>query len=114
MPAPASARTGRRPDPKLRQLWEQRLLHFERSGLSATAFCAQHRLPLPSFYAWRRRLRKPTPAAASPSRAVAEVPFLPIQVLSAIAPVEVLLPTGAVLRLAPGCDLAFVRSLVDA
>ena len=30
------------------------------------------------------------------------------------APVEVILPNGAVIRIAPGCDLAFVRSLIDA
>jgi hypothetical protein len=104
---------GRRPDPAVRSRWQQRLLAFERSGLSATAFCARERLSLPSFYSWRRRLRNQTPPAAA-NQAAAEVPFLPVQVLPAAAAVEAVLPCGAVLRLAPGCDLAFVRSLVQA
>ena len=44
----------------------------------------------------------PTSPACSPSAC------------SDAAPVELVLPNGGVLRLAPGCDLAFVRSLVDA
>jgi hypothetical protein len=35
-------------------------------------------------------------------------------VLAAPAPVELVLPGGVVLRLAPGCDLDFVRTLVAA
>ena len=39
--------------------------------------------------------------------------FLPIRVAPP-APVELVLPNGATLRLSPGCDLAFVRALIDA
>jgi hypothetical protein len=115
MPATSSARPGRRPDPALRNLWQQRLLRFERSGLSAAAFCAQERLSVPSFYAWRRRLRHQAPAAtprAGPTTGDA-ARLVPVRLLPAAAPVELVLPSGAVLRLAPGCDLAFVRSLVE-
>jgi hypothetical protein len=108
MSAPVAALTGRRPDPALHALWQQRLQLFETSGLSVSAFCAQQRLSLPSFYSWRRRLRSsaPLPAADAPR-------FVPIRLLPAAPPVELLLPSGPVLRLAPRCDLAFVRSLVD-
>ena len=105
MSATRAPRPGRRPDPALRALWQQRLTRFARSGLAAAAFCAQHNLSLPSFYAWRRRLR--------PTASTAEAPrLLPVQLLAASAPVELLLPGGLTLRLAPGCDLAFVRVLV--
>ncbi len=108
MPAIPPRRPGRRPDPALRQLWQERLQRFERSGLSAPAFCAGQRLSLPSFYAWRRRLRPGAAAGASAPRLV------PVLVGPAPPPVEVVLPGGALLRVAPGCDLAFVRSLAEA
>jgi hypothetical protein len=71
MPATASSRPGRRPDPALReQQWRQRLPRFERSARSVPAFCATEGVSPPSFYSWRRRLRQP-PAADSrrPARA---------------------------------------------
>jgi transposase len=106
MPATTSPRLGRRPDPALHTLWQQRLLRFESSGLSVSAFCDREGVSTPSFYAWRRRLRIEPPTPPD------DPCFLPVRVLAS-APIELVLPTGAVLRLTPGCDLAFVRSLVD-
>jgi transposase len=106
MPVPASTRPGRHPDPALHTLWQQRLLRFKQSDLSISAFCDREGVSTPSFYAWRRRLRS-VPLATSDSPR-----FLPVQVLSS-PPIELVLPCGAVLRLTAGCDLAFVRSLVD-
>jgi transposase len=111
-----SPRPGRRPDPTLRSLWEKRLHHFEQSGQSASCFCAEQGLSLPSFYAWRRRLRcsdqESTPVAPG-ADARESLRFVPIRILPAPTAIELVLPTGAVLRVSPGCDLAFVRSLVE-
>src|SRR5262245_20190260 len=114
MPAPSSVRPGRRPDPALRELWRQRLQRFARSGLSAAAFCVKEGVSPPCFYAWRRRLRPLATPADTGARPPAEARLVPVRVLAAPAPVELVLPGGAVLRLAPGCDLAFVRALVAA
>jgi hypothetical protein len=103
MPALSSARPGRRPDPALEDLWRQRLQRFERSGLSTVAFCAKEGVSVPSFYAWRRRLQPPVEQAAS---------LVPVRLLPVASPVEVVLPGRLVLRLTPGCDLDFVRSVV--
>jgi hypothetical protein len=88
-------------------LWQDRVNRFERSGLSGPVFCAKEGLSLPSFYSWRRRLRRPSGSPVVPS-------FLPVRITLPGPAVELVLPTGTVLRLAPGCDLTFVRSLVDA
>jgi hypothetical protein len=107
MLATSSLRPGRRPDPAVHALWRQRLLRFEQSGLSVSAFCDREGVSTPSFYAWRRRLR---PESSPPSDGAR---FLPVRLLAPAAPVEVVLPSGVMLRLSPDCDLAFVRSLVD-
>ena len=111
-----SERPGRRPDPVLQDLWRQRLLRFGRSGLSAVAFCAKEGVSTPSFYAWRRRLsHPPAEPVVRPALPPADAARLvPVHVLSGAAPVEILLPGGIVLRLAPGCDPDFVRELVEA
>ena len=89
-----------------RQLWSERLARFSAAEQSAAAFCAAEGVSVNSFFYWKRRLAAPAAPEASPL-------FLPVRVTPA-APVEVVLPGGAILRIAPGCDLAFVRSLISA
>ena len=103
MPALSSVRPCRRPDPALEDLWRQRLQRFACSSLSALAFCSKEGVSAPSFYAWRRRLQPPVEQTAR---------IVPVRLLPVAAPVEVVLPGGLVLRLTPGCDLDFVRTLV--
>ena len=98
----------RKPRQANRQEWAQRLSRFDSSGLSVLDFCRAEAISAPSFYYWKRRLAAP---AESPACSVPD--FLPVRLASAPA-VELVLPGGATLRLSPGCDLAFVRSLIDA
>ena len=102
VPAPPRSRQA------IRQSWIDRLQRFASSGLSVTAFCRSEGVSYQSFYYWKHQLAaQPTPAADQPPR------LLPVHLLAAPTPVEVVLPHGTVLRLCPGCDLAFVRSLLD-
>jgi transposase-like protein len=108
MPLPSS-RPGRRPDPSSSQRWQQRLKRFRDSGLTVTAFCDREGISAASFYAWRRRLQAdPTPPDADTPRLV------PVRVVipPARAPVELVLPTGLVLRLTPDTDLDWLRQLL--
>jgi hypothetical protein len=99
-----------------RQAWVERLDRFAHSGVSPAQFCALEGVSLASFYSWKRRLD-----AAAPRTATEQAPdagtaprLLPVRLPSPSTAVELLLPRGAVLRLLPGCNLAFVRSLVEA
>jgi hypothetical protein len=92
-----------------RQLWAERLARFGHSGLTVTAFCAAEGVLPNSFYYWKRQLA----AGAGADGAHPAPLFLPVRVAPTVT-VEVALPSGAILRLGPGCDPAFVRSLVDA
>src|SRR5262245_36293513 len=88
-----------------RQSWTARLGRFATAGLSVAAFCRTEGISTQAFYYWRAKLSATT---ASPAQ------LLPVRLLAAPAPVEVVLPAGTVLRVCPGCDLAFLRSLVSA
>jgi hypothetical protein len=90
-----------------RQLWSDRLDRFSSSGLSVIAFCKAEGVCSHSFYYWKRLLAAPL-APPQPAR------LLPVTLQPSGSAVEVVLPTGPVLRLQPGCDLDFVRSVVSA
>lgn len=94
-----------------RQSWSERLARFPASGLSVTAFCATEGVSVNSYFYWKRQL---SPVRSSEISSEAQPRLLPVRLLASPPPVEVVLPCGAVLRLAPGCDLSFVRSLADA
>src|SRR5262245_31725848 len=105
----SSSRPCRRPDPATRLRWQQRLQRFRHSGLSVAYFCDREGISTASFYTWRRRLQQ------DPASPDADTPRLvPVRVVTppASAPVELLLPSGLVLRLPPDTDLAWLRQLL--
>ncbi len=105
---PEIADQPRKPREANRQEWIERLTRFDSSGMTVLDFCRAEAIASQSFYYWKRKLAAP---ADAPACAVPD--FLPVRLASAPT-VEIVLPNGATLRLSPGCDLAFVRSLIDA
>jgi hypothetical protein len=99
-------------DPRKEQFWRDHLARWQCSRLSIRAYCAQHRLATPSFYAWRRTLalRDRQPQTAAP------LTFVPLQLVpETTAPpprLEVLLSNGRRLRLDPSVPARVVRDLV--
>jgi transposase len=91
-----------------RRLWGERLQRFADSGTTVVAFCQSEGISSHAFYYWKNKLHPhaPAPDADQPR-------LLPVHLFDS-APVELVLPNGCALRLAPGCDLAFVRRLVEA
>ena len=106
---------GKPRDPRKERFWRRLLRQWQRSGLSVRAFCEQHDLSEPNFYAWRRTL------AQRDAHAVA---FVPVEVLpeplsppAADAPasgLELLLAGGHVLRIGPAFDAPTLRRLLAA
>jgi len=96
---------GKPRDPRKERFWRATFRRWRRSGLSASAFCEQHHLSLPSFYAWRRTLARRdeqypafVPVAVLPPEQPAEPGDAPDSGL------ELLLPSGCVLRLSTAFD----------
>jgi transposase-like protein len=101
---------GKPRDPRKEQFWRRLLRLWQRSGLSVRAFCEQHDLAQPSFYAWRRTLAQ---------RDAQAITFVPVEVLpeplspeSEAAGLELVLVGGRVLRIGPAFDEATLRRLL--
>ena len=79
--------------------------------MSPAPFGAAEGVSLPSFYAWKRRLAAES-CVTAPAADDLGPPLLPVHLRPPAAPLELLLPTGAVLRIPPGADAATVACLL--
>jgi hypothetical protein len=101
------------------RFWRRTLRQWRRSGLSVRAFCAEHGLAEPSFYAWRRivaeRDQESARVRAKPERGSDDAPvFVPLRVIDVSSQVafEVVLERGRVVRILRGFDAATLRQLL--
>ena len=112
-PAPdpvAPVRTSRRDPAATRQKWAERLQRFRAAQMTVAQFCAHEGVSVPAFYASTRALR-----AATATDVPAAVPELvPVRVARPASAVEVVLPSGAVLRFSADCDPQHVAALLRA
>src|SRR5262245_6729067 len=91
--------------------WRRTLERWRQSGLSGRAFCLRERLPEPSFYGWKRRLRlldaetaaprlrRGAPRRDSRSGSEARMRLLPVRVTPAVAAFELAFGDGRTLRI---------------
>ena len=98
-----------RRSPERERFWREAVAGHKKSGLSVRAFCVDRGLSEPSFYAWRRELGQRGRAPMTPPAAT----FVPVQVV-ADSTVEVVLPSGVVVRVPPATDAMAVARLVAA
>jgi hypothetical protein len=114
----AAAAIGPKPPPRsrdaTRQAWVERLARFAAAGLSTAQFCAAEGVSVASFYLWRRRLAPANsyPAATTDSDFQPRPRLLAVQLPERNATVELVLPTGAVLRIGAGADEETLRRLL--
>jgi len=91
------------PDPRLHEVWRDRIRRQEASGLSIRQFCSQEGIGRSIFHAWKRHFR----LAATEQRTAPPSPssFLPVRVHvldqgpTEPQPIEADLPNGVRLRI---------------
>ena len=111
-------RGGKRRDPAREKFWRQTVRRQELSGLAVPDFCRREGLKDWTFRWWRQELaRRDQQPSAAPRREPEGEPteaapaFLPVRVvdLEAVAPrpappIEIVLPTGPIVRVPSGFD----------
>src|SRR5262245_13293901 len=110
-----------RRDPGREQFWRETVSAWQQSGQTIRAFCTARSLSEASLYAWRRELaqrdreRRPRHrklSQARPQSSPAGAKFIPLQVLPS-ALIEVVLPTGVMVRLPSGANAAAVATVAQ-
>ena len=91
------------------QFWRDLIARQQRGGQSVAAFCRDHGVSQPSFFSWRKRLRLHCDVPPSP--------FVPVQIdlsspLAQPAPIEIVLPSGACVRVSHGCDRQMLETVL--
>jgi hypothetical protein len=89
--------------------WAERIAAQRRSEMSVKQFCREQGLTECSFYAWRKRLRETGPVRFALVERSARR-----QVRTTEAVLELVLATGARLRIGNGVDAATLRTVLDA
>jgi transposase len=107
-------RGGKRRDPAREKFWRRTVRDQQRSGLSVRDFCLRQGLKDWTFRWWRHELARRDQASSvttSGERTEAVPVFLPVRVvdLEAVSPpqappIEIVLPTGLIVRAPSGFD----------
>jgi transposase-like protein len=132
----AKQRRPRRTDPVLERTWRERIAAWAASGVSGRAFCRGWGLSEPSFYAWRRELRRRDaatgpakvprtrgnrPESRSRRRSTKAAPppaFVPVTVVGspppapAPAPIEIMHAGGATVRVHATADAELLSTVL--
>jgi len=107
-PVPLVVRSRRDPA-ATRRRWVERMGRFATSTLTVGEFCAAEGVSVPAFYQWKRVLA----AGDTPVSASGPPNFIPLRVAPANASaVELVLPSGAVLRFPAVTDPATIAAVV--
>ena len=100
--------------------WSKRVERWDRSGLSAGTFAARERLKAKQLYWWRWKLRSSLPVSPLQRSEAPTVEFLPVRVTASGTPrtdsgsaIEIALPNGRVVRVAPGFDAAMLGQVLS-
>lgn len=105
VPVPPS----RRDPAATRQRWVERLHRFQASHLTVAQFCLAEGVSVPAFYQQRRLLAAES-ATVSPGRPT----VVPVRIAQPAPAVEVVLPSGALIRFSADSDPERVAAVLRA
>jgi hypothetical protein len=108
-PPGVPGRTSRRDPAATRQKWVDRIARFRASNTTVAQFCSAEGVSVPAFYQWRRTL-----AAESVTESSDRPTVVPVRIARPAPAVEVVLPSGALLRFSADCDPQHVAALLRA
>ena len=95
--------------------WRRRLAEYRSSGSSVVDFCRRRRIPPHQFYWWKRKLSLLDEQDGA-GQAKGEPGFVPVRlpVFSfSSGLIEVVHPSGCVVRIPPGFDTDSLRRVLD-
>jgi hypothetical protein len=108
---PAVPAPSRRDPLATRRLWAERLDRFGRANQTVAQFCAAEGISEPSFYVWKRTLAG---EATSPASVVPTLVPIRLTASPAGPPIEVVFPSGTVLRFPVDAQPEVIAAVVHA
>ena len=97
------------------QFWQMAIDAWQSSGLSVRQFCKQEGLSEPSFYMWRKRLKKSSDPKPDHRTDCSLEPFIQVSLPTASSPVmEFVLSSGHTLRIPGGVDQPTLTTVLSA
>jgi len=93
--------------------WKRLLREKQSSRQSVAVFCRARRIPVHQFYWWQRQLRyrKSSQTSTKPSN---DATFVSVRVPIHMPSIELVHPSGCVIRVAAGVDARSLRNVLDA
>jgi hypothetical protein len=99
----------RRDPAATRQRWIERLQRFQASHLTVAQFCVAEGVSVPAFYQQRRLLAAESGIVAKSAPAI-----VPVRIAQPTPAIEVVLPSGALIRFSADCDPERVAAVLRA
>lgn len=93
--------------------WRALLAEKETSKESVAEFCGRHGVPVHQFYWWRGRLAVGSGVTSSSKQSVPSS-FVPVRLSLTQSMIEVIHPSGCMVRISGSVDSAALRSVLEA
>lgn len=93
--------------------WVRLFREKQASGESVAVFCRKRQLPVHQYYWWQRQLRPGDVQDAAAER-LSPAPFVPVRVSLVSPAIEVVHPSGCIVRVVAGVDVQALRNVLAA
>jgi hypothetical protein len=94
--------------------WRRLVRERAASGWSVAEFCSRRRIPAGQYYWWQRRLLNRDGHEAKSDRASQPASFVQVRIPLTLPAVEVVHPSGCLIRVTAGVDAGTLRGVLEA